>query len=272
MTGLAGGAEALRGQETYETHAKGIRILPGQWRPHYRWEQIAWISPSWPSQDYLWLDFPEATFTSQGLLYLSAVNPKFPVVFPDLPPVPWRLLSNGLAFERRLPNGFRFGGSVIRKSASVVEMELHLANGSASPLTDIVLQTCLYLRAIREFSEFTGANKFVHLPSSGWTPFSEALVARPKESERYRVGWRREGRAIADWPLMVTASRQADRLVAMTWHDDTLSLVSNPRHPCMHADPYFRDLKPGESASIRGHIVFFEGKLRDFDWQRQIGG
>ena len=48
---------------TYQTHAKGIRIFPGQWRPHYTWEQIVWISPSWPSQDYLWLDFPEALFT-----------------------------------------------------------------------------------------------------------------------------------------------------------------------------------------------------------------
>jgi hypothetical protein len=47
-------------KESYETHAKGIRILPGQWRPHYTFEHTAWISPSWPSQDYIWLDYPEA--------------------------------------------------------------------------------------------------------------------------------------------------------------------------------------------------------------------
>ena len=73
---LTGLLAVVRGspQGTYETHAKGIRILPGAWRPHYPWEHIAWISPPWPSQDYVWLDFPEAIFTSQGLLFLSHVN------------------------------------------------------------------------------------------------------------------------------------------------------------------------------------------------------
>lgn len=39
------------GQErlSYATHAKGIRIFPGQWRPHYPFEHIAWVSPAWPS-------------------------------------------------------------------------------------------------------------------------------------------------------------------------------------------------------------------------------
>ena len=57
--------------DTYETHAKGIRILPGQWRPLYPFEQIAWVSPPWPSQDYIWLDFPEAIFCNLGLLYFG---------------------------------------------------------------------------------------------------------------------------------------------------------------------------------------------------------
>lgn len=95
--------------DTYETHAKGIRLFPGQWRPHYAWEQIIWVSPPWSSQDYLWLDFPEAIFSSQGLLYLSHVNPKFPAVCADLLKVPWREAANGFAFERVLPNDVRFG-------------------------------------------------------------------------------------------------------------------------------------------------------------------
>ncbi len=44
--------KAAEKKETYEIHAKGIRILPGQWRPHYPFEQIAWVSPPWPSQDF----------------------------------------------------------------------------------------------------------------------------------------------------------------------------------------------------------------------------
>ena len=255
--------------DTYETHAKGIRILPGQWRPHYPWEQIAWISPAWTSQDYLWLDFPEAIFSSQGLLYLSAINPKFPVVFPDLPKIRWRQIPAGLAFERKLPSGVRFGGHVVQRTERLVELELHLHNGSKAPLRQIVLQTCLYLRAIREFADFTNTNKYVHSKSSGWIPLSEALLMKETGPSPYRVGWRRDGKAVADLPVMVTVSNQPDRLVAMTWHEQTLSLIGNARHPCMHADPLFKDFEPGERATIRGHIVFFEGKLHDFDWEKE---
>ena len=153
--------------DTYETHAKGIRIQPGHWRPHYPWEQIAWVSPAWPSQDYLWLDFPEAIFTSQGLLYLSHVNPGIEAVFPDLPKVPWREVPNGIAFDRQLPNSVSFGGSVTKQSDTRVALELHLKNGSAQALKNIELQTCAFLRGIREFSDYTRDNKFVHVPDAG---------------------------------------------------------------------------------------------------------
>ena len=57
----------------------------------------------------------------------------------------------------------------------------------------------------------------------------------------------------------------------MTWFNDTLSLIGNPNHPCMHADPRFPDIAPGESATLRGRLVFFEGKLHDFDYRKQVG-
>ncbi|MDX9971782.1 MAG: twin-arginine translocation signal domain-containing protein, partial [FCB group bacterium] len=77
-------------EDTFATQAKGIRILPGQWRPHYPWEHIAWVSPAWPSQDYIWLDCPEAIFTNRGLLFLSHINPPIPTIFGNLPKVPWK--------------------------------------------------------------------------------------------------------------------------------------------------------------------------------------
>ncbi|MDA2927634.1 hypothetical protein MYX78_10475, partial [Acidobacteria bacterium AH-259-G07] len=135
--------------------ARGIRILPGQWRPHCPFEQIAWISPPWASADYILLDYPEAIFSDQGLLYLSHVNPRYPVLFPNLPKVTWRKLPSGLVFDRYLPNGVRFGGRVVKKTASTVELQLYIENGSAKPLTNIRLQTCAYVRAIKEFADFT---------------------------------------------------------------------------------------------------------------------
>jgi len=248
--------------ESYETQAKGMRILPGQWRPHYPFEQIAWISPSWPSQDYLWLDFPEAIFTNQGLIFLSHINPRVPSLYTDLPAVVWRREPDGIAFERTLPNGARFGGRVAKENDTTVAMSLYLENGTGKPLTAITLQTCLFLRACREFADYTMDNKLVHVPRRGWLPFAQA---RQETEERglFHLGWR-SGPTVSDRPVMITLSNKVPRLVAMTWHSHTLSLIGNPNHPCMHADPCFPDLEVGRKATIQGHLYFFEGSPQAF--------
>jgi hypothetical protein len=253
-------------KDNYDTQAKGIRILPGQWRPHYPWEHIAWVSPSWPCQDYLWLDFPEAIFTNQGLLFLSHINPPFPTLFSDLPNIPWKQESDGISFERQLPNGISFGGSVRKESDSTIALELHLKNDSPNPLKEITLQTCTFLRAIKDFNEYTTENKYVHVPTAGWVSMNEALK-QAEGTGKYRVGWRTSGKTVADLPVMVVLSRDGKRLVAMTWHTDTLSMVSNPKHPCFHADPQFVDLAPGAGASIHGNLIFHEGPLETFQFE-----
>ena len=257
-------------EDTYATHAKGIRILPGKWRPHYPWEHIAWVSPSWPSQDYIWLDFPEAIFTSQGLLYLSHVNPPIHTVFHDLPKVPWKQSAKGIRFERQLPNGVSFGGSVEKGEGPTVDLELHIHNGTSEPLNNITLQTCAFLRGIKEFADYTRENKFVHVPARGWISIEDAK-GMDQGKERYRVGWRTRGNPIADLPVAVTLSNEAERLFAMTWFENTLSMVSNPGHPCVHADPKFPDLAPDGNASIRGKLIFFEGPLEDFKFEDESG-
>lgn len=256
--------------ETYDTQIGGIRILPGYWRPHYPWEHILWVSPAWPSQDYIWLDFPEALFTNRGLLYLSHINPQAPAAYPEWPPIPWKPVDGGLACTRNLPDGVAFTAQAVRGSDSSADLTLTLTNGSKEPLTNITLQTCAFLRAIKEFADYTADNKYVHVAGRGWMPYPEARHLEANGAP-YRVGWRTRGTPLCDWPVMVTVSNRAERLVAMTWLTGTLSMVSNPNHPCMHADPQFPDLASGESATIRGKLIFFEGKLEDFDFPRLAG-
>ena len=206
------------------------------------------------------MDFPEAIFSDQGLLYLSHVNSDYPTLFADLPRIPWRKIPHGVAFERRLPNGVRFGGRVVKKNAITAGLELHIENGSPHPLSNIRLQTCAYLRAIREFADFTNENKFVHLPGSGWQSLRKSIETKASGG-KYALGFRGSGLPAADLPVIATVSRDSRRFVTMTWFKDTLSMIGNPRHPCMYTDPGFKDLAPGEKASIRGEIVFFEGTL-----------
>lgn len=63
---------------------------------------------------------------------------------------------------------------------------------------------------------------------------------------------------------MIVRGKEQNRWYGMTCYLDTLSLVGNKWHPCLHADPFFPDLNPGERAEIRGRLLFFDGSLDDF--------
>jgi hypothetical protein len=243
--------------------ATGLRIYPGAWRPHYRWEHIAWVSPSWPCQDYVWLDFPEAIFTDRGLLFLSHINPRVPSVYTDLPRVEWHTVYNGLRFHRRLPNHIAFGGSVVRATDHSAALTLWIENRSSTPLRQIKLQTCTFLRACKEFAEYTMDNKFIHVPDRGWVSCS-TLSDYHEEKGSYGFGWR-GGPKVADLPVMLAKSTSPEpRFMAMTWFHDTISMIGNAKHPCMHADPKFPDLEPGQRHEIHGALMFIEGAVEDF--------
>lgn len=254
---------SLAGQRE-KTTGKKICILPGQWRPEFPFEQIAWIRTPWSHPlfpDYIWLDYPEAIFCDSGLLYLSHVNPDFPSLFPDLPKTDWQTTAGGIRFERVLPNGIKFGGALDSKDDATVHCELHIHNGGDKPVKNIRLQTCAFLKHAAEFSDRTHKNKFVHNREKGWLVFDEALSEKP--TGRFRLGWR-GGPPVADLPVIVTLSSEGKRLVAMTWYEDTFSLIHNPQHPCMHADPFFPDLEPGQGHRIAGALMFFDGDLESF--------
>ena len=243
---------------------KGMQILSGQWRPQYPYEHIAWVSPPWDSDGFIWLDFPEAVFTHQGLLFLSHYSSRFPTIFPDaLPAIAWDKGNNSVQVERVLPNQVSFKARVEQKSENTAGLTITIKNGSPGTVQDIKLQTCAYLRACKEFAEYSNKSKYVHTPQNGWQTMYEA-ASNEKEEGTYRIGWR-AGRKLLDRPYIVTLSAQAQRLAAMTWFKDTFAVTGNPQHPCMHADPYVKDLGPGESATVRGELVFFEGSLEQFD-------
>ena len=251
-----------------EPTRKTLRILPGQWRPQYTAEQIAWVSPGWPSEDHIWLDYPEAVFVGDRLLYLSHISERFPSEYPHLPREPWEEIDEGIRVQRTLPNGLAFTGSLRRADERAVAMELTFTNGGDEPLTDIKLQTCAYLRAISELADFTHGNVFVRCGERGWMTLDRASECPALEGGT-RLGWR-EGPTVADIPVIVCTSDSGDRGVAMTWYEHTYSLIGNPDHPCMHADPFVGDLAPGGTATLRGAMVFFGTEPDELDYHRDI--
>jgi hypothetical protein len=100
-------------------------------------------------------------------------------------------------------------------------MELRVRNGTAEKLTGLRTQVCVMLRGARGFTAQTNDNKVIA---------GRVIAARSDDGKRWIVtAWER----------------------AKPW--------ANPPVPCIHSDPVFPDLAPGEDAILRGRIFFFEG-------------
>ena len=63
-----------------------------------------------------------------------------------------------------------------------------------------------------------------------------------------------------DLALSVVTSLDNQRKVVFWWTPGK-SMIANSFIPCIHADPYFGTLKPGEEAYAEGLIIFTEGDI-----------
>ena len=151
------------------------------------------------------------------------------------------------------------------RGTEAVALKIWIKNGSDEKLRNIKLQTCSFLYPIKEFSQMTNVNKFVHNADLGWITLDHALKNPGGISANgcYRVGWR-SGPKIVDLPLIIAQSRDESRYVAMTWFENTYSLIGNQKHPCFNSDPFFEDIAPADIGLINGEIIFFEGSFTGF--------
>jgi hypothetical protein len=61
-----------------------------------------------------------------------------------------------------------------------------------------------------------------------------------------------------DLALSVVTSMDNRRKVIFWWTPGK-SMIANANIPCIHADPYFGTLRPGQKAYAEGMILFTEG-------------
>jgi hypothetical protein len=199
-----------------------IAFLEGAIRPQ-RETKISVFAP-WDDASYVVADVPEAIWSNLGLTYLAHTH--VPTVWTkrnvELEPLEWNRPPDGtLDFERRLPNGIRFGTKVT-PTASAVRMEMWLVNGTSQTLSDLRVQNCVMLKGARGFETQTNDNKLFRPPYA---------ACRSGDGRRWIItAWEPRHRAWANAPC-----------------------------PCLHSDPKFPDCPPGETARIRGWLSFYEG-------------
>lgn len=177
----------------------------------------------WPDAGYVVVDVPEAVWANGELIYLAHTH--IPTVWDKrgatLERIDWTRKEGGVLESRRvLPDGVAFAARVVPRGEAV-DMELKLTNGGPAPLKDLRAQVCVLLKGALDFNAQTADNK------------------------------RLLGAAAA------AASRDGRRWIVTEWERG--KPWQNPPCPCIHSDPSFPDLAPGQEAIARGRVFFYEG-------------
>ncbi|MFA6239572.1 MAG: polysaccharide deacetylase family protein [Candidatus Hydrogenedentales bacterium] len=178
----------------------------------------------WSPRDYVVLDLPEAIFSNLGLVFLAHTH--VPTIWNEqnvlIDNVDWiREATGTLRMERTLPNGIRFGSSIVPDKQGA-DLELWLENGTAEPLTGMRTQICLMLKGALGFNGLS------------------------QERKSYR------GTTAA------VGSDDGKRFICVAF-DRCRRSWGNEKVPCIHADPVLPDAAPGERVAVKGRIWFYEG-------------
>jgi len=178
----------------------------------------------WDANSYVVVDVPEAIWSNVGLTYLAHthIDTIWTAQGIELEKLEWNRHEDGrLDIERKLPNGISFGAKV-KPTKEAVLMEMWLANGTDEKLTDLRIQNCVMPKMAKGFEQQTNENKVLTNPY---------VACRSGDGKRW----------------IITAWEGCRR----PW--------ANPDCPCFHSDPKFPDLEPGQKATLRGWLSFYEG-------------
>ena len=179
-----------------------------------------------PWGGYAVIDVPEAVWVGKDLVYLAHTH--LPTTWErkgvTLERIDWTREPGGvLTSHRTLPDGLAFSVRVEPARDGAV-MELRLKNGTDRNLTGLRAQVCVMLKGAPGFNAQSRDNK-VKLDGSG------VCAVRSEDGRRW-----------------IATVFEKPRL----WE--------NPPCPCIHSDPFFVDLAPGEETVSRGRVFLYEGE------------
>lgn len=208
-----------------------IGFLDGAINPQ-RETKISVFTP-WDETSYVVIDVPEALWSNLGLTYLAHthIDTVWTKQKVELTKQEWERHKDGsLSLERKLPNGIVYKASA-KEANSAIEMQLSLTNGTKEKLSDLRVQNCVMLKQAKGFAQQTNDNK------------------------RFAA------------PLVAVRNEAGDKWIISAWQR-CHNAWGNAPCPCLHSDPKFVDLAPGESQTIKGWLWFYEGKEIDKELAR----
>ncbi|GEM_PF-134179 len=198
------------------------------------WDEESYVVADIP--EAIWWDRPSPETKDRGgreLLYLAHTHiaTHWTRKDVDLEPLEWTAVgSNGWRMQRLLPNGVAFGARV-ESHPDHVEMEQWITNGTKATLTGLRVQNCVMLKGAKGFEDRDNANKTLTTPYAA------------------------------------VRSREGNRWVITAW-EPCVRPWANAKCPCLHSDPQFPDVPPGETRRLKGWLSFYEGDDIDAELRR----
>ena len=250
VTGLdATGLEKSTFESTGATHASSddtiIEVWPYPGGRHPRsgflegaidpWRETKFsVFLPWDPNSYVVVDLPEALWDDGKLQFLAHTH--IPTVWQEkgveLKRREWRRHANGRLTNRfYLPDG-RVIRAEVSPTAAFVDMKLHFKNRSSRAIRGGRVQICVMLKGAAEFNAQTNNNK--QFPPTGES--SDGLTTN----------------------FTAVHSVDGNRSIVTLW-TRMVKPWANSRCPCIHADPKFPDVEPGEEATLHGRLFFHEG-------------
>lgn len=208
-----------------------IGFLDGAIEPQ-RETKLSVFTP-WDPTSYVVLDAPEALWSNLGLTYLAHthIDTIWDKQHTKLEPLEWIHRADGSYFLRReLPNQISYQLHAVPHRDHLAIL-MTLTNGTAEPLSDLRVQMCAMLKGCKDFDQQTNDNKI----------FRGSLAAC-----RNSTGNR--------WVILGFEPNHR------TW--------GNAPCPCLHSDPIFPDLAPGQTKSVHGWMSFYQGTDIDAELER----
>jgi predicted amidohydrolase len=99
-------------------------------------------------------------------------------------------------------------------------------------------------------------------PNVGWVRAnytgSAAYAERVKQGPAFKPSAERWVHETGDFPMIVRRLPGRDAWIAWIWPNAT-GYFGNTQAPCLHMDPIVPDCPPGQTRSLFGRLVFFEG-------------
>ena len=208
-----------------------IGFLDGAIEPQ-RETKLSIFAP-WDPTSYVVLDAPEALWSNLGLTYLAHthIDTIWDKQGIELEQLEWRRKPDGSFYLRReLPNKIAYE-LLATPHRDRLAIRMTLTNGTNAPLSDLRVQMCAMLKGCKDFDQQTNENKI----------FRGSLAACKNSS--------------------------GDRWVILGFEPNHRTWGNAPC-PCLHSDPIFPNLEPGQTGTVHGWLSFYQGTEIDAELAR----